>query len=79
MKKHIATILMVLMVFVGGFFLGRWSEGKRRGAICQVAIMEAEKRKDEYWNAELERTTAGFEDIIRRKDADNDSLMRLIK
>jgi hypothetical protein len=68
MRNKLAAILFVLLIFVGGFFLGRWVEGKRQTAICQVAITETEKRKD----AEIAKAESGREEQSNRLMAQAD-------
>jgi hypothetical protein len=70
MKKHIATILMVLVIFVGGFFLGRWTEVKRQEAICGVAVLEAEKRWDQDCESRIAASFAAGERSERGRQMD---------
>jgi hypothetical protein len=67
MNKNIATVLIVLVIFVSGFFLGRWTEGKRQQALCRVTVVEAEKRKDEYCEAEIQKWERMYDKTSKRE------------
>jgi len=70
MKKNIGTVLIVLLIFVGGFFLGRWTEEKRQAAICGVAILDAEKRWDQGCESKIAASFAAGERSERARQMD---------
>lgn len=78
MKKNIGTVLIVLVIFVGGFLLGRWTEAKRQEAICRVAILEAEKRRDEGCESRVSDSFAAGErsERYRQRQRESDRLSR---